>query len=459
MNIYINVEIAARELASKLFLGYLAAQKGHNVLIADLATFKRLLKRNALPAGLFHDKAVTPHAGRLSLYKELKNRGFFITSQDEEHGLLSDSYQSFARGRFSLEALEYVDKVFCWGLHDFEALRHIYPQQSEKFQLSGSPRTDFWAGRVEEVSDVGQFTTGKDFVLFSSNLAINAPELHWEAMARINAMGYFERDPKSRYNMLSARGEQFLLQARIAPILESVAESLPDLDVIVRPHPIEDENAWRTVLNKLPNLKVVKEGAIGPWVQRARAVIHNGCTTAFEATLAGTPVLTLRPLKDLQHEREVPNRLGITVSSSAEIADFLNKKCLNENDHTAGKLADDLTNLSDRFHIDSKELAAEKIVGAWDALAGKRYLSHNLGWFASTTTVAFLKARALAAKFRPKDGLLKHGKPDRRAIEKFRPLRQPEVERQLKIFEKHHRGKRVFYKVISPRAVVLKCKT
>jgi len=36
MNIYINVEIATRELDSKLLLATLAAARGHHVILSDL---------------------------------------------------------------------------------------------------------------------------------------------------------------------------------------------------------------------------------------------------------------------------------------------------------------------------------------------------------------------------------------------------------------------------------------
>ena len=48
MNIYLHLEIASRELDSKLLLATLAASKGHEVIISDLESMKEGLRRGAL---------------------------------------------------------------------------------------------------------------------------------------------------------------------------------------------------------------------------------------------------------------------------------------------------------------------------------------------------------------------------------------------------------------------------
>ena len=53
--------------------------------------------------GILHDKSLTPGPERLAYLKELRACGHVITSQDEESGLLEESYERFARKLYSPE--------------------------------------------------------------------------------------------------------------------------------------------------------------------------------------------------------------------------------------------------------------------------------------------------------------------------------------------------------------------
>ena len=59
-NIYIHVEISARELDSKLLLATIAASKGHQVVISDLSSINSGINNGLLAPGVFHTKSLTP---------------------------------------------------------------------------------------------------------------------------------------------------------------------------------------------------------------------------------------------------------------------------------------------------------------------------------------------------------------------------------------------------------------
>ena len=58
MNIYIHVEVAARELDSKLLLAVLAASKGHQVILINEIIDG--LKMKVLAPGIYHTKSLNP---------------------------------------------------------------------------------------------------------------------------------------------------------------------------------------------------------------------------------------------------------------------------------------------------------------------------------------------------------------------------------------------------------------
>ena len=89
MNIYICIEIAPRELDSKLLLATLAASKGHEVVVSDLTGIMTGIKRGVLAPGIFHDKSLTPNDKKITRHQFVIDNGFIITSIDEENNLIN----------------------------------------------------------------------------------------------------------------------------------------------------------------------------------------------------------------------------------------------------------------------------------------------------------------------------------------------------------------------------------
>ena len=97
-----------------------------------------------------------------------------------------------------------------------------------------------------------------------------------------------------------------------------------DFDIVLRPHPVENVEAWKVYLDGIPNVHVIREGPITAWVNNAFAIMHNGCTTAYEATISGKPVITYLPI-DQEYERKIPNELGERVKSLEDLAEVVNR--------------------------------------------------------------------------------------------------------------------------------------
>ena len=144
MNIYLNVEISSRELDSKLLLATVAAARGHRVVVSDLESILKGVSQKVLAPGIFHTKSLTPAEHKISLHKLLLEKGFKITSNDEEGGIEQNNYEWFAKNRFSDKTLNQTAAVFGWGPEDTNFLKKLYPNHSSKFHMTGSPRVDLW---------------------------------------------------------------------------------------------------------------------------------------------------------------------------------------------------------------------------------------------------------------------------------------------------------------------------
>ena len=123
MNIYLHVEISDRELDGKLLLAILAASRGHEVIISDLVGIMTGIQTGVLAPGIFHTKSLSSHPIKIARHKKMIDKGFMITSLDEE-GMLNDyGYDRFANTRYSDQTIDQCSAVFGWGSDDVETLK------------------------------------------------------------------------------------------------------------------------------------------------------------------------------------------------------------------------------------------------------------------------------------------------------------------------------------------------
>ena len=123
MNIYIHLENILRELDSKLLLATIAASKGHEVIISDIESIDKGIRRGVLAPGIFHTKSLTPSIHKISRHKEIIKKGNLVTSIDEENGLIKYGYEQFVNDRYSEETIKDASSIFGWGLEDTETLK------------------------------------------------------------------------------------------------------------------------------------------------------------------------------------------------------------------------------------------------------------------------------------------------------------------------------------------------
>ena len=87
-------------------MGVIAASKGHEVLISDISEIERGIRIGLLSPGIFYTKSLTPSQNKISFHKKLIDKGFLITSLDEEAGLELESYKKFSDARYSKKTMD-----------------------------------------------------------------------------------------------------------------------------------------------------------------------------------------------------------------------------------------------------------------------------------------------------------------------------------------------------------------
>ncbi len=373
MNIYIPIEVKIRELEGRTLLALAAAERGHQVILGSKMDALIPAVDGHLPAGVIHMKSLTPSDQMLDQLTKLKSNGHLVTSQDEESGLLDESYEKFARIRYSELSINKADAVFGWGEFDTASLKQVYPDFAEKMIATGSPRVDFWRKDFQNYFHLDsklQKWQDKPYLMVVSNFgSVIRSNKIWNVMARLREAGYFDRDPEMELFEYEYSGYMLQLIGHFVKMIRQLAETYPDVNILIRPHPVEADEAWDKMIGPYPNVHVFREGTISAWIRGATAIIHNGCTSALEAAVSGVPRIAYRPLPS-HFEREIPNQLSreaFTMDELLEKVDHLlqnqsSKAELNQDKLAEEKLAKRLVNVDG-------VLAADRIVDAWEILA------------------------------------------------------------------------------------------
>jgi hypothetical protein len=106
-------------------------------------------------------------------------------------------------------------------------------------------------------------------------------------------------------------------------LIPKLADWFPGHTIIVRPHPSEDHETWRRLVSHQPNVEVLHEGNVVPWLLAAEALLHNGCTTAVEAAVLRKPALSYMPVTSETFDYPLPNALSHRAGSEDDVREKL----------------------------------------------------------------------------------------------------------------------------------------
>lgn len=365
MDIFLNTEIAARELDSNLLTALVAASRGHRAFVFDQRNLPILSKYVFGNSGVFHTKSLHGDEGMTRIHSQLKQRGILLTALDQEAGLLQKDYGQFAKTRFSGPNLLLADKVFCWGPRDFEFLAKNFPDFSNKFVVTGSSRVDLWQPHFSSISGFSAKDMKSPYILFSSNFTANSFYRHWE-IHRGQMAGWPNSFDELEEEFFAELSDSVLLQGHYLKLLRQISKNFPDLKVVVRPHPTEDVAAWETLVENVPNVSVRTEGSLISWVHGASVVIQTGCTAALEATVAGRPVITFLPFSLRTETVEFALAFGAKENSIKGVLGRI-RRILHGADAQEKLIADGRERLANRVKLDG--FAAGVMVDEWEALS------------------------------------------------------------------------------------------
>ncbi len=324
-NVYIPIEISARELDAKLLLARQLVAHNVNVIIGKK---KQIIDHMEVAAPGVFVSIWGGHRKFKSLYKSLSARGFRLAAMDEE-GLITISEEHYLENSVDKDTLAHVPLFFCWG-HKQKTLLQNYMAETAiadtRFVATGNIRLDLLRPDFDEFFHSEQRVIADkypDCLLVISSFGFAR---HFDG-----ANVYFENLVKSGVvwnEKLRADYENYLAfqKCNADAFIELTAKlcaAFPEKQIVYRPHPSEALDDLSHLSEAYDNFYVDSSHSIIPWLRSVSFTIFNYCTTGPEAQIVNCPNIAYRPFKDETIEDDIPYRNTTVFESEAPLIDHI----------------------------------------------------------------------------------------------------------------------------------------
>jgi len=324
--VFLPIEVGVRELDSRLLLACGLAEMGVTTVMGQHdALFKAAEGwREGVYVGKNMFLTIFPnaHTGR---YTTLKGKGFRFAHLDEEGAVFGgdeDQWRWMLDGRLDPSVLSDDDQVCTWG--DFQADHYSErcPSLADRVHVTGHPRFDVYRTpyrTLYESAAVDLRNRYGQFVLANTSFGFANSKYSIARLWRL-----YPGDSSARLSAWWSDETQRL--AHMTDALALLAAERPHTTIVLRPHPAEDRELYRVLFRGYKNVIVEESsGPVAPWLLAASALVHDGCTTAIEAALAGTPIVTFDPMSAKTGVVQTPNDFGDRCTTAGQVIEGIDR--------------------------------------------------------------------------------------------------------------------------------------
>lgn len=316
--IYLPLEVFTREWPGKLLLACSLASCGY-VSVVGHKTFVRRIANKAYRPGVFFNIAARKKEAANA--QELREKRFRFVAQDEEAGTIFGQYVNFYSGRSADWMVEEFDRFFCWGQDEYD-FHQKHTSNANGLLVSGGLRSIFWGGlgrqfHLREIDELKE-KYGR-YVLFTTNFKYSNSILTLEQQERWRSKdsGWSKGGREHFYSQVES--DQRLFEDFVKGIQVVLDET--ELNVVLKPHPMEQPEVWLERLGHHPRLFIVSGVEATPLILAAQACVQNSCSTGLESAAAGIPTINLAfdPDDFVRDGKSVPDQLGCRADSPAAL--------------------------------------------------------------------------------------------------------------------------------------------
>ena len=318
--LFLPMETKAREFDSKLLIAHKALEKGFSVVIGKKGEVYKLARVRG--SGIFFYKDHTPMS--TLMLEELKVAGLNIVNMDEE-GLSWPSPEIYKK-RIDNRVFQISDAVFAWGQKQYEQLTRFSPGHHDKIHIVGNPRFDILHRKYrpflinQAKYNLSEFEEG--YVLINSMFnSGNWNPLMYGTNSYVEHMqdrGLIKNDDDYKFYSKVSENDAKLFEVYVS-LLKNLSKIFPNTRFIIRPHPDENHEKWRTLFHSIDNVEIEYSGSAVHWILGSKVLLFSGCTTAIEAWAMDKPTLRYDPLPETKYGPQLPNKFGKTIKTEQEV--------------------------------------------------------------------------------------------------------------------------------------------
>lgn len=310
-------ETQSREFDAKLLLAGYLAERGCPVYVGSRIEIHNRI--HTLPRGLYLAKDVRG-SSRL-MFRILDKLGFAIAAWDEEAFIFSDR-ATYHKSRVDAENLNRIKAFFALGAINRELIETAPGYRGTPIHETGNPRIDLLTPRCRRFFDPEVDALRArfgEFILINSNFGRINHFIASEAATKKPDGGFA--------NLGNGTAEFWEFRLKVfesfKAALPALARAFPDRQIVLRPHPSEAHDVWREAAQNLPNVTIIHEGPVYPWIMASAVAIHNGCTTGLESYLMDHPVVVYQEATSDEFDEQLPNQVSTPVFSQDQLISTL----------------------------------------------------------------------------------------------------------------------------------------
>jgi surface carbohydrate biosynthesis protein len=319
-------EVINRDLDFQLLLAALYPRRETGFLFGRWHAVGRAALH--LKNAIFLGKAFDPFfpTTDLSLYRRLKANGFAVVHLDDEGAVFlgdKEEWRRTLRRRLDPFRLDGDDFVCAWGDWQREVYRAGEPACGSRIRTTGHPRFDLLKPPLRAYYEPKAQSLRQalgDFILLNTNLttANNGLGMAYSFSTR---WGYDPSVPAKADYAVKYWAHSSRILIGFVQLVHRLSREIPHVTIVVRPHPSEDHQFYRTVFVGLDNVRIAHEGSVVPWLMACRLLLHDGCTTGIEAALVGARIINYKSVADARYDLYLPNLFGQRCVTEDEAID------------------------------------------------------------------------------------------------------------------------------------------
>jgi surface carbohydrate biosynthesis protein len=308
------VDHPRREISGAAMLAYELARRGHETVIVPFyyqSIDVPLLGLDAIVVNYVRAN----NADLLRAYHDLGIRIFVL---DTEGGILTEKGMNapdrWARSIRATGLTDLLEGYFFWGSHvaDVFAAEGVLPR--DRIHVTGCPRFDVCAPQWRSILKFRQ----SGYILVNTNFPTINPRFSQSIEHERKVMHGAGWDAGYVEELFAQQVDVF---ERYKAALLAFARQKPNSQILVRPHPFENQQIYRDLFKDTPNVMVSGEGSSLNVINQSSCVLHLNCGTSVEAIMLGKVPINLEFLNTelLRSHGRLPWQISYLAHTPAEL--------------------------------------------------------------------------------------------------------------------------------------------